>query len=196
VSTELKNIRFPPGRAVTSLTAELGRSLLPEEIIGILIQGFERKLNVTLEKSRLTGTERKLAEKLYDCKYSTDKWHFEGKAPFLSLTGETLVALYVANPPTSKCRQLIDRVNKAASSLMDEVKVVAWRRGLGTEQNPAELTPPVLVALAKANILPAVIINGEVKFALEVPSENILRAAIHNPDRFPDLSKSLHGLRR
>jgi len=78
--------------------------------------------------------------------------------------------------------------------LTDDVKVVAWRRGLGTEQHPLELMPPALIALSKADILPAVIINGEVKFTLEVPSEDDLRDAIHRPEKFPDILGSLHGL--
>jgi hypothetical protein len=86
-------------------------------------------------------------------------------------------------------------VNKAVSHLMDEVKVVVWRRGLGGQQHPIEAMPPVIITLSKANILPAVIINGEVKFALEVPLESDLGEAIHYPDKFPDISGSLHKRR-
>ena len=159
------------------------------------MQGFEDKLEATFERKGLTDAEQKLAAKLYDTKYGTDRWHVEGKAPFLSLTGETLVALYVANPPTSKCRQLIETVNRAVSRLMDEVKVVVWRRGLGGQQHPVEAMPPVIITLSKANILPAVIINGEVKFALEVPLESDLGEAICHPDKFPDILGSLHKRR-
>ena len=195
VNSELENLTLAFKRVVTTLSTELKKSILPTEILDIVIQGFERRLNLTFKRSGLTDSERKLVEKLYDTKYGTDKWHVEGKAPFLSLPGQTLVALYVANPPTSKCRQLIERVNKAVSSLVDEVKVVVWRRGLGAQQNPMEPMPPMIIALSKTNILPAVIINGEVKFALEVPLEDDLREAVHNPDKFPDIWGSLLGLR-
>ena len=194
-NTEMEKTKAAFPRDLTSLGAELKRSVLPEEILDIVLQGFEKKLNVTLEKKGLTDTEKKLISRLYDTKYGTDQWHDKGKAPLLALTGETFVALYVANPPTSKCRQLIERVRNAASSLGDEVKVVAWRRGMGAQQNPMELMPPAIITLSKANILPAVIINGEVKFALEVPLEDDIRKAIHNPDKFPDILGTLHGLR-
>jgi len=193
----VENLKLAFKRALTTLSTELKKNILPDEVTNIVVQGFENKLEATFERKGLTDAEQKLVAKLYDTKYGTDRWHVEGKAPFLSLTGETLVALYVANPPTSKCRQLIEMVNKAVSSLMDEVKVVVWRRGLGAEQHPIEAMPPVIISLSKANIMPAVVINGEVKFALEIPLENQLGEAIRHPDKFPDILGSLYksGLR-
>ncbi len=195
VNTELEGLKSASKRDLTTVSTELKRKVLPDEVTGLIVQGLETKLGTTFEKKGLTDAEQKLASKLYDTKYGTDKWHVDGKAPFLTLTGETLVALYVANPPTSKCRQLIEMVNKAVSGRTDEVKVVVWRRGLGGQQHPQEAMPPVLVTLSKANILPAVVINGEVKFALEAPLEKDLAEAIHHPDRFPDILGSLHKRR-
>lgn len=195
VNTEVGNLKLAFKRALTTLSSELKKNILPDEVTDIVVQGFENKLEATFERKGLTDAEQKLVVKLYDTKYGTDRWHVEGRAPFLSLTGETLVALYVASPPTSKCRQLIERVNKAVSGLMDEVKVVVWGRGLGGQQYPVEAMPPVIIALSKANILPAVIINGEVKFALDIPSENDLEEAIHYPDKFPDILESLYKRR-
>jgi len=194
-NTQIEKLKSAFKRKLTSLSTELKKNILPDEVTDIVVQEFENKLGMTFERKGLTDAEQKLAVKLYDTKYGTDRWHADGKAPFLALTGETLVALYVANPPTSKCRQLTEMVNKAASSLMDEVKVVVWRRGLGGQQHPIESMPPVIIHLSKANILPAVIINGEVKFALEVPSENDLGEAVHHPDKFPDILGSLHKRR-
>lgn len=91
-----------------------------------------------------------------------------------------------------KYRQLSEMVNKTVSSFMDEVKVVVWRRGLGGQQHPLESMPPVIIHLSKTNILPAVAINGKVKFALEVPLESDLAKAIHHSDKFPDILGSLH----
>ena len=193
-NTEMEKPKSAFKRDFTSLSTELKRSVQPNEILDIVLQGFEKKLNVTFEKKGLTDAEQKLVARLYDTKYGTDRWHDKGEAPLLALNGETFVALYVANPPTSKCRQLIERVTKVLP-VVDEVKVVVWRRGLGAQQNPIEPMPPAIITLSKANILPAVIINGEVKFALEVPLEEDLREAIHNPDKFPDILGSLHGLR-
>jgi lipoate-protein ligase A len=194
-NTEIEKIKSAFKRGLTSISTELKKKILPQEVTDIIVQGLESKLEATFERKGLTDAEQKLAVKLYDTKYGIDRWHVEGKAPFLSLTGETLVALYVANPPTSKCRQLIEMVNQAVTSLMGEVKVVVWRRGLGGQQHPIELMPPVIIHLSKANILPAVVINGEVKFALEIPLESDLGEAIHHPDKFPDVLGSLHKRR-
>jgi lipoate-protein ligase A len=195
VNTEVENLKLAFKRTLTSLSTELKKSILPAEILDIVVHEFEKKLNVTFERQGLTDAEERLVAKLYDTKYGTERWNVEGKAPFLALLGETLVALYVANPPTSKCRQLIEMVNKAVSYLMDEVKVLVWRRGLGAGQHPIEAMPPVIISLSKANILPAVIINGEVKFALEVPLESDLGEAIHHPHKFPDILGSLYKRR-
>ncbi len=194
-NTGVEKLKPTLKRDLTSISTELKRNTPPSEVTNNVVQGFENKMGMSFEKKGLTDAEQKLAAKLYDTKYGTDRWHVEGKAPFLALTGETLVALYVANPPTSKCRQLIEMVNKAISGLMDEVKVVVWRRGLGGQQHPVEAMPPVLVTLSKANILPAVVINGEVKFALEIPLERDLQGAIHYPDKFPDILGALHKRR-
>ncbi len=187
VNTELENLMLAFKRVVTTLSTELKKPVMPAEILDVMVQGLEKKLNSTFERSGLTDLERKLTERLFDTKYSTHKWHDDAKAPFLSLTGETLVALYVANPPTSKCRQLIEMVNRAVSSITDEVNVVVWRRGLGSQQHPMEAMPPVMITLSKSNILPAVVINGEVKFALETPSEREIAEAVRYPNKFPDI---------
>ena len=194
-NTEIEKLKSAFKRDHTTLSTELKKNILPDEVADIAVQGFENKVEATFERKGLIDAEQKLVAKLYDTKYGTDKWHVEGKAPFLGLTGETLVALYVANPPTSKCRQLIEMVNRAVSSLVDEVKVVVWRRGLGGQQHPIESMPPVMITLSKANILPAVVINGEVKFALEAPLESDLGEAIRHPDKFPDILGSLHKRR-
>jgi lipoate-protein ligase A len=194
-NTKIEKLKPTFKRGLTALSTELKKNIEPDQVTDILVQGFENKLEATFERKGLTDAEQKLAAKLYDTKYGTDQWHVDGKAPFLALTGETLVVLYVGNPPTSKCRQLIEMVNKAVSSRMDEVKVVVWRRGLGGQQHPIESMPPVIIHLSKANILPAVVINGEVKFALEVPLESDLGEAIHQPETFPDILGSLHKRR-
>lgn len=195
VNTDLEGMRNELNREVTSVKQEAKRSVKHCEILEMVEKEFEKKLNLSFKSEGLYEEEKRLAEKLYNQKYNTDKWHVEGKAPFLALMGETLVALYVANPPTSKCRQLIESVKRVTNQAMEEVKVIIWRRGGGAEQNPSELMPPVIITLSKAHILPAVIINGEVKFALEVPSEDDLREAIEQPDKFPDILGSLLKIR-
>lgn len=190
VNSAVENLKPAFTKPLTTLSNELKKTILPDDVTDIVAQEFGSKLGATFERKRLTDPEQKLASKLYRTKYGTERWHIEGKAPFLALTGEKLVALYVANPPTSKCRQLITMVKRAAQH-MDDVKIAVWRRGLGGEQQPMEAMPPVIANLSKANILPAVIIDGEVKFALEAPLETDLKEAIQHPENFPDILESL-----
>jgi lipoate-protein ligase A len=195
VNTETAKLKSTFKREFTSLSLILKKNIRSDKLNKIIVHEFEKKLEIIFEKNGITGAEQKLATKLYDNKYSRNKWHTEGRAPLLSLTGETLVFLYVANPPTSKCRQLIERVNRAVSCAGDEIKVILWMRGLGEQRHPLEAIPPVIFRLSKANILPAVVINGEVKFALEVPSESDLKEAIQSPDNYPNILGLLYKKR-
>ncbi len=195
LNTNLEMLREGLNREVTSIQQETKISITPQEICKMVEKEFEGKMDISFKKEGLIDVERILSEKLFNEKYGKERWHVEGKAPFLALLGETLVVLYIANPPTSKCRKLIENVKKVIDKIKGEIKVIVWRRGAGTEQHPLELMPPVIITLSKAHILPAVIINGEVKFALEVPPEEKLQEAIFYPDRFPDILGSLLKVR-
>ncbi len=60
---------------VTTLRDELGRDVSVEEVKNALAEGFEKRLNIRLKLSSLTGEEVKLAEDLYKNKYLTWEWN-------------------------------------------------------------------------------------------------------------------------
>lgn len=66
-------------RKITSVQNELGHEVLPETIANTIAQGFKAMLRTHLEPSELTPDELELAEKLYQEKYITKEWNFEGK---------------------------------------------------------------------------------------------------------------------
>ncbi len=172
--------------ALTSIGRELGRSVPLDDVKKAVVHGFEERLGVRFESQSPLEAEQKLAEKLYRVKYATDKWNIRREEPLLATMGETLVEVYVANPPTSKCRELIGLVNDVAAGLENEVRVVIWMRGL-TQQHPDVEPSPGLARLSKASILPAVVVNGGVKFGGGIPHRDELQKAISSPESTPNI---------
>jgi lipoate-protein ligase A len=67
-------------RKLTSVQQELKSQFTTEEVYQALVNGFEKALNVQLEKEELTDYERKLAKSLRRKKYMTKDWTFLGKS--------------------------------------------------------------------------------------------------------------------
>jgi lipoate-protein ligase A len=166
---------------LTSLSHELGKKMAVNDVKEAIVQGVEETFNVKLEEQSLTEDEQKLAEKLFRVKYRLNKWNINGHEPFLTGMGKTTVEVFVAYPPTSLCRKLIELVNEVVSDLQDEVRVMIWMRGRGIYQHgPHPEISPFLSKAHKQSIIPAVIINGELKFSGSIPSKEDLRKAILN----------------
>jgi lipoate---protein ligase len=66
-------------RKITSIQNELGHSVSPETIANALAIGFKTMLKIQLEPAELSTFEVELAQKLYNQKYETKEWNFEGK---------------------------------------------------------------------------------------------------------------------
>jgi lipoate-protein ligase A len=66
-------------RKITSIKAESGKNVSPNEAQDALIQSFQKALNIKLAQDKLTPQEQQLAEKLYKEKYVTDEWNLYGK---------------------------------------------------------------------------------------------------------------------
>jgi lipoate-protein ligase A len=165
---------------MTSLSRQLGRDVSIEEAKTALIDGFEKKLGIIFElKKELTGDEQKSADLLYRAKYSLEKWNVYGIEPFLVGMGKASLEVFVAYPPTSMCRKLISLVNDATSDLQNDITVRVWMRGKGIYQHGVypELSS-ALVDAEKCSRIPAIIINGELKFDKTLPSRECLRSAV------------------
>jgi len=165
---------------ITSLSRQLGRDVSLDEAKTALIEGFEKKLGIVLElKKELTRDEQKSANLLYRAKYSLEKWNVHGIEPFLVGMGKASLEVFVAYPPTSMCRKLISLVNDVTSDLQDEITVRVWMRGKGIYQHGVypELSS-ALIDAEKCSRIPAIIINGELKFDKTLPSKECLRSAV------------------
>lgn len=165
--------------ALTSLSRKLGKTIQIEEAKKALVQGFEERLGVRFDEQGLTGDEQKLTEKLYRVKYGLSRWNVDSHEPFLTGMGKTTIEVFVAYPPTSLCRELIELVRDVVSDLQDEVKVMTWMRGRGIYQHgPHPEISSALQVAEKRSIIPVIIINGELKFRESIPSKENLRKAL------------------
>jgi len=162
---------------LTSVAQETGGGIEPETAKAAIMRGFERRLGVKLNPGSLLEKEKALMTKLHRRKYTTPEWNERGKEPHFSMLGEKLVEVYVANPPTSKCRELISLVREVVSR-SQETKFLVWLRGAGEDQNPGEIYSPGMTYVSKAGMLPAVVVNGKVMFAREIPRKEDLEKAI------------------
>jgi lipoate-protein ligase A len=59
-NTEMEKPNSAFKRDFTSLSTELKRSVQANQILDIVLQGFEKKLNLTCEKKGLTDAEQRL----------------------------------------------------------------------------------------------------------------------------------------
>ena len=165
---------------ITSLSRQLRRDVSIDEAKTAIMEGFEKKLGIVFEsKKELTGDEQKSADLLYKSKYSLEKWNVYGIEPFLVGMGKASLEVFVAYPPTSMCRQLINLVNDVTSDLQDDITIRVWMRGKGIYQHGVypEMSS-TLVDAEKCSKIPAIIINGELKFDRTVPSRECLRSAV------------------
>lgn len=103
---------------------------------------------------------------------------------------KTLVEVYVAYPPTSKCRELVRLINEATADLQDRVKVVVWSGKTALPPDVKEISRGFKWAI-KLHITPAVIVNGDVKFGRSIPQPSELRKAILDPSSVPNLDVGL-----
>jgi len=175
----IRTRHFEKKVALTSLSRELGKDVPMDEAKKALLQGIKERLNVNFVEHSLTDDEQNLAQKLYRIKYGLNKWNVDAKEPFLIGMGKTAVEVFVAYPPTSMCRKLMDIVKSVTLDLEGKVEVMIWMRGRGIQQHgPRPEMSNALRDAEKRHVIPAVIINGELKFQGFIPSRENLRKAI------------------
>jgi lipoate-protein ligase A len=65
---------------ITSLEEQLHKKTNRNVVTEALIAGFEKELNIHLERGKLTRFEKELSDKFYAEKYQTDEWNKQGKS--------------------------------------------------------------------------------------------------------------------
>jgi lipoate-protein ligase A len=66
-------------KRITSINAELGKTVSTSEVNDALVKGFEKALDIRLTKGELTAGELELSKHLCQEKYATDDWNFQGR---------------------------------------------------------------------------------------------------------------------
>jgi lipoate-protein ligase A len=64
---------------ITSINAELGKTVSAAELKDSLVRGFEKALDIRLTSGQLTAGELEFSEYLCQEKYATDDWNFQGR---------------------------------------------------------------------------------------------------------------------
>ncbi|MDK2463275.1 MAG: hypothetical protein QI223_00655 [Candidatus Korarchaeota archaeon] len=151
------------------------------EVLGIAVETkvvFERMVEAARElgwgDGRVEDEDLKLADLLWRKKYSSRAWIERSLEP-LTLK-DLLIELYVANPPTSICKEFAKILSSAISGLEDRVEVRIWRRGMG--RPPGVPVSGGLVKASKESKIPAIVINGELLFYCRPPAVGDVRKAI------------------
>ncbi|MEM4246251.1 MAG: hypothetical protein QW390_03030 [Candidatus Bathyarchaeia archaeon] len=168
-----------PG-GVTSLSSVLDRPVELGEVEEDLIRAISDRFGIELEEQRLSPAEEALAQRLYRIKYSKEDWNLRMRSP-LTLK-DVLIDIYVAYPPTSRCKEVISNVNQAIAEVKDRVECRTWMRGKGLEGRgfvPAGVAMPAdLIKAAKDALVPAVLINGKLAFWKGVPAVQELKSRL------------------
>ena len=78
-SSDLDEVVQVAERKITSVERELNRPVSIQEAYEALVKGFEDAFGIELEEGELTELERRLAQRLYETKYSRDEWNLYRK---------------------------------------------------------------------------------------------------------------------
>lgn len=164
---------------ISSLAKETGLKLSSREVEHAVVSGLGESLGLMFQGAPQTGPELEAAGRLLRLKYGRNSWTINARDPFLIGMGKLGIEVLVAYPPTSLCRRIITLVEEAVSDLEDRVEVRVWMHGRGLEQHgPLPEYSSGLTQAQKCNVVPAIIIGGELVFPGEVPTREALRRAV------------------
>ncbi|UCE08972.1 MAG: hypothetical protein JSW61_08225 [Candidatus Thorarchaeota archaeon] len=113
-----------------------------------------------------------LMTELHQWKYTNNDWVYHQLEP-LAL-GRILLESYLAYPPTNRCREIIAIVDEISKKYADKVECRKWLRGRGLmswlKGVPPGLRPSGgVVQASKKNIVPAVVVQGNITHERKVP---------------------------
>jgi lipoate-protein ligase A len=174
LSVARKVLRDNIPEKLTTLGREIGRKISIGEMKSLLSYSYEEALGVKFNAGKISDKEKEVLDALYKRKYGLDEWNIKGEAP-LTLK-DALIEIYIANPPTSLCHSLLSLVDRVIADLRERVEMRIYCRGMGHPRG-VDITRGLWRAI-KNSVIPAVIVNGELKFGHKIPPENELKKAI------------------
>lgn len=169
-------------RKITCIKNLYGESVSREEFIKNTCIKIINELKVNLVKGNLTQDEKESLRGVLESKYKSEKWLLYGIPPLAY--GKLLIELLLDNPPTKICSKLEENVKKAIELSGEEQKIELriWKKG--EARPPGTLVSKGLIDAGKISLIPAVIVNGDLKFSRMVPSKEqileIIQEEINN----------------
>ena len=139
-----------------------------DQIKDAIISFFEQENYDVVLSTKLSIYDENLLTSIINGKFSTDSWIIECHPPFLE--GKCLIELLVAYPPTRYCKAFISSTKQAINELdvEDKTELVIYERGKRGQMLRHMISKGILTAF-KSHRLPALVINGNLKAAKEVP---------------------------
>ncbi|MGQ9721863.1 MAG: lipoyl protein ligase domain-containing protein [Candidatus Jordarchaeum sp.] len=155
-------------KKISSLTRLSSKKKSINEFIEEALQRIREKFEATLVEGSLTDLEKKTLDRVLKTKYQSPKWNLEFSPPLAY--GKLLIEILTASPPTKTCLQIEKNMKEAIRKSEEEEKIElrVWRRGKGLP--PGASITDGLIEAAKRSQIPAVIINGELKYGRTVLS--------------------------
>lgn len=155
-------------KKISSLTQLSSKKKSVNEFIEEASQRIRKKFETNLVEGSLTDLEKKTFDRVLKTKYQSPKWNLEFSPPLAY--GKLLIEILTASPPTKMCSQIEKNMKEAIRKSAEEEKIElrVWRRGKGLP--PGVSVTNGLIEAAKRSQIPAVIINGELKYGRVVPT--------------------------
>ncbi|MEX2724250.1 MAG: biotin/lipoate A/B protein ligase family protein [Candidatus Freyarchaeota archaeon] len=169
-------------RMITSIKNRYKESLSKEEFIKNTCIKIINDFKVKLVKGDLTPQEKGFLKTVLETKYTTEKWLLYGIPPLAY--GKLLIELLLDNPPTETCSEIEENVKKAIeqSGEAQKIELRIWRKG--EARPPGTTVSKGLIQAGKNSLIPAIIINGNLKFTRTAPSqEQILESIKEEMDK-------------
>jgi lipoate-protein ligase A len=168
VDVEFINSAGILSKKISSLTRLTRKKKSVNEFIEEASQRIRKKLETSLVEGSLTDLEKKTLDQVLKTKYQSPKWNLEFSPPLAY--GRLLIEILTAYPPTKMCLQIERNMKEAIRESKEEEKIElrVWRRGKGLP--PGVSVTEGLIEAAKRSQIPAVIINGNLKYERVVPT--------------------------
>lgn len=92
------------------------------------------------------------------------------------MTEKIRIEVFVARPPTRRCRELLALIEEVVRQYPEHVRLVVFERGMPWPEQPS---PRLRVVLMKNNQVPLCFVDGRGVCGYGVPSRDQVEAQLH-----------------
>jgi len=157
----LYKVLLRPKAPVANISDLAPQALTVDDARSALVNSFQRFLDTDFEENQLSEDELAQAENLLQLKYGKQSWNMQDEEKPVE------IELFIAEPPTTMCEKLVQLTQAALSSLGTTSRLIVRRQG---DTRAVQHSP--------LPIVPALAVNGELKFERRIPSREELVESI------------------